>query len=60
MFLLDANVVSEIRKVASGRADAGVAEWSRTVDAELLTMREDGTYAKIKQKWFGEDEAAKG
>ncbi len=36
MFLLDTNVVSEIRKVASGRADAGVSEWSRAIDAELL------------------------
>lgn len=36
MFLLDTNVVSEIRKVASGRANAGVSEWSRAIDAELL------------------------
>ncbi len=31
MFLLDTNVVSELRKVRSGRADAGVAVWSRKV-----------------------------
>ena len=31
MFLLDTNVVSELRKVRSGRADAGVAAWSRKV-----------------------------
>lgn len=28
----------------------------KTVDAELLSMREDGTYYKIKQKWFGEED----
>lgn len=36
MFLLDTNVVSEARKVASGRADLRVAQWCRSVDAELL------------------------
>ena len=30
MYLLDTNVVSELRKVRSGNADVGVAEWSTT------------------------------
>lgn len=32
MLLLDTNVVSELRKVASGRADPNVAVWSETID----------------------------
>lgn len=31
MFLLDTNVVSELRKVRSGRADPGVTEWAESV-----------------------------
>ena len=33
MFLLDINVVSELRKVRFGKADANVASCSETVDA---------------------------
>jgi toxin FitB len=36
MFLLDTNVVSELRKVRLGKADANVAAWSETVDASEL------------------------
>ena len=32
MFLLDTNVVSELRKVAEGKADANVAAWQASVD----------------------------
>jgi predicted nucleic acid-binding protein len=32
MLLLDTNVVSELRKVASGRADLNVMVWNETVD----------------------------
>ncbi|MBB2697029.1 type II toxin-antitoxin system VapC family toxin [Rhizobium phaseoli] len=32
MLLLDTNVVSELRKVASGRADPNVVVWNETVD----------------------------
>ncbi|MEW9612916.1 type II toxin-antitoxin system VapC family toxin [Shinella sp. S4-D37] len=32
MLLLDTNVVSELRKVASGRAHPNVAAWNETVD----------------------------
>lgn len=31
MYLLDTNVVSELRKARSGRADANVVAWSRSV-----------------------------
>ncbi|WP_028747945.1 type II toxin-antitoxin system VapC family toxin [Rhizobium mesoamericanum] len=32
MLLLDTNVVSELRKVASGKADPNVAVWNETID----------------------------
>ena len=33
MFVLDTNVVSELRKVRLGKADANVAAWAQSVDA---------------------------
>ena len=36
MFVLDTNVVSELRKVRLGRADANVAQWADSVNAEDL------------------------
>lgn len=36
MFVLDTNVVSELRKAKSGRADAGVVAWAKTVQASEL------------------------
>jgi toxin FitB len=36
MFVLDTNVVSELRKVRTGKADANVAAWAATVDAAAL------------------------
>jgi toxin FitB len=36
MYLLDTNVVSELRKVRSGRADRGVTRWADGVDAAEL------------------------
>lgn len=36
MYLLDTNVVSELRRVRSGRADRNVALWSDAVDAAEL------------------------
>lgn len=36
MFLLDTNVLSELRKVRAGKADANVAAWAQTVDAADL------------------------
>lgn len=36
MLVLDTNVVSELRKVRSGKADPSVAQWSYSVDAADL------------------------
>lgn len=38
MFLLDTNVVSELRKVKSGRADSQVAQWASEVSAAQLYL----------------------
>ena len=36
MFVLDTNVVSELRKVRLGKADANVAAWAQSMDAADL------------------------
>ncbi|HRP94810.1 MAG TPA: type II toxin-antitoxin system VapC family toxin [Rhodocyclaceae bacterium] len=36
MFVLDTNVVSELRKVRAGKADPNVAAWAESVDAADL------------------------
>lgn len=38
MYLLDTNVVSELRKVRSGKADLHVAAWADSVDAADLFL----------------------
>ncbi|HEY1245717.1 MAG TPA: type II toxin-antitoxin system VapC family toxin [Hyphomicrobiaceae bacterium] len=38
MFILDTNVVSELRKVRSGKADPRVAEWTKGVNASDLFL----------------------
>jgi predicted nucleic acid-binding protein len=38
MFVLDTNVVSELRKVRLGKADARVASWAESVDAADLYL----------------------
>ncbi|MFA6313966.1 MAG: type II toxin-antitoxin system VapC family toxin [Sterolibacterium sp.] len=38
MYLLDTNVVSELRKVRLGKADANVANWADSVDAGDLYL----------------------
>ena len=38
MFLLDTNVVSELRKVRAGKADANVAKWANAADAQALYL----------------------
>ena len=38
MFVLDTNVVSELRKAKAGRANPGVTEWARGVPAALMFM----------------------
>ncbi len=68
MLLLDTNVVSELRKVASGKADANVAVWNETVDPaetfissvvlhELeigvrLVERNDAAAGKVLRNWL--------
>ena len=36
MYVLDTNVVSELRKVQAGKADSNVAAWTESVDAAEL------------------------
>jgi predicted nucleic acid-binding protein len=38
MFILDTNVVSELRKIRAGRADPRVAQWADSVDAGSLHL----------------------
>lgn len=38
MFLLDTNVLSELRKVRLGKADANVAQWADSVNASELYL----------------------
>ena len=38
MFLLDTNVVSELRKVGSGKADARVVAWAQSVETASLYL----------------------
>jgi toxin FitB len=68
MYLLDTNVVSELRKIGIGRADRQVAEWSaRTTAAEqfvsmitilelengvLRMVRRDPTQGAVLRAWL--------
>jgi predicted nucleic acid-binding protein len=36
MFILDTNVVSELRKARAGRADANVVAWASSVELSTL------------------------
>lgn len=36
MYLVDSNIVSELRKASSGRANEGVVAWAQSVPAESL------------------------
>ena len=38
MYLLDTNVVSELRKVGSGKADAQVVAWAQSVETAALYL----------------------
>lgn len=38
MFVLDTNVVSEMRTAGGGKANPGVAEWARSVPAALMFL----------------------
>ena len=68
MYLLDTNVVSELRKAASNKADKNVVDWANTVSAEklylsaitvlelengvLLIERRDPTQGVILRSWL--------
>ena len=54
MFLLDTNVVSELRKAKAGKADRNVARWAQSVPAGALFLSaitiqelEIGTHADV-------------
>ena len=38
MFLLDTNVVSELRKARAGKASASVVQWAQSIDAAQLYL----------------------
>ncbi len=38
MYLLDTNVISELRKAKSGRIDRHVRDWAKQVDADALYL----------------------
>lgn len=68
MFVLDTNVVSELRKVRLGKADANVATWAQSVDAAdlfvsaitimelelgvLSVERKDATQGAMLRSWL--------
>ena len=68
MFLLDTNVVSELRKVRLGKADANVTAWAESVDAADLFVsaitimelelgvlsieRKDATQGVVLRSWL--------
>jgi len=70
MYLLDTNVVSELRKVKSGKADKNVQAWSFQVDPQLmyvssitvhelelgilLAERADNIKGRILRRWMTE------
>lgn len=68
MYLLDTNVVSELRKIRSGKADRHVAAWADSMDAAdlylsvitiqeleigvLLTERRDPSQGAVFRAWL--------
>ena len=38
MYVLDTNVISELRKAAAGRANSGVTDWATSVPATLMFL----------------------
>jgi toxin FitB len=68
MFLLDTNVVSELRKISAGKADRRFAAWAEAVNAAelylsvitlqeleigvLLVERRDTTQGKLLRAWL--------
>jgi|SRR4051812_11495765 predicted nucleic acid-binding protein len=74
MFVLDTNVVSELRKVRAGKANAGVAAWAAGVSSVhlfvsavtlhelehgvLLAERADPAKGRLLRSWLDESVAA--
>ena len=74
MFVLDTNVVSELRKVRSGKADPGVAAWASEVPSGqlfvssitihelehgvLLAERADPPKGAVLRRWLDDSVAA--
>jgi toxin FitB len=70
MFLVDTNVVSELRRVRTGRADARVAQWADSVDTAdlylsaitiheleigvLLAERKDPPQGRMLRAWLND------
>jgi toxin FitB len=70
MYLLDTNVISELRRAPSGRASANVVAWAGVQSVETLFLsvislfeiergilqanRRDPTQGEILRRWFGE------
>ncbi len=68
MFILDTNVVSELRKVGDGRADVNVAAWAAALPAQSLYLsaitllelemgvlameRKDDAQGRLLRKWL--------
>lgn len=68
MYLLDTNVISELRKEASGKADASLVAWANSVDTTELFLssitilelemgvlkveRKDPSQGKLLRLWF--------
>ncbi|MFM8974492.1 MAG: type II toxin-antitoxin system VapC family toxin [Vulcanococcus sp.] len=68
MYLLDTNLVSELRKVRAGKADPGVAAWAERIEAGslfvsaitlhelelgvLLVERRDGRQGAVLRQWL--------
>jgi toxin FitB len=68
MYLLDTNVISEMRKVMAGRGDRGVQRWSNSVPEDitylstitvlesetgiLLMLRKDPIQARVLREWL--------
>jgi predicted nucleic acid-binding protein len=74
MFVLDTNVVSELRKVRSGKANTGVAEWASAVPSGhlflssitihelehgvLLAERTDPARGAVLRRWLDDSVAS--
>lgn len=74
MFVLDTNVVSELRKVRAGKANRGVADWAASVPSAqmflsaitvhelelgvLLAERSDPARGKVLRTWLDHSVAA--